>query len=62
MSNLINEFYHKKDASNRIRQKSTDLRKIINTALERENKKYNIQLKQLKDTEKKEKFKVYGDI
>ncbi len=62
MSELINEFYHKKDASNRIRQKSTDLRKIINTALERENKKYNIQLKQLKDTEKKEKFKVYGDI
>lgn len=62
MSQLINEFYHKKDASNRIRQKSTDLRKIINTALERESKKYDIQLKQLKDTEKKEKFKVYGDI
>ena len=62
MSELINDYYHKRDASNRIRQKSADLRKIINTALERENKKYNIQIKQLKDTEKKDKFKVYGDI
>lgn len=62
MSTLVDEFYHKRDVSNRIRQKSVDLRKIVNTALERENKKYNIQLKQLKDTEKKEKYKVYGDI
>ena len=36
-----------------MRQKSVDLRKIVTNALERDNKKYNIQLKQLKDTEKK---------
>lgn len=62
MSELIYDFYRKRDVSNRMRQKSADLKKIINTCLERENKKYNIQLKQLKDTEKKDKFKVYGDI
>ena len=31
-------------------------------ALERDRKKYNIQLKQMKDTEKKDKYKVYGEI
>ena len=45
-----------------MRQKSVDLRKIVTNALERDNKKYNIQLKQLKDTEKKDKFKEYGDL
>ena len=45
-----------------MRQKSVDLRKIVSTILERDNKKYNIQLKQLKDTEKKDKYKVYGEL
>ena len=43
-------------------QKSSDLRRIVSTALERDRKKYNIQLKQMKDTEKKDKYKVYGEI
>ena len=45
-----------------MRQKSSDLRRIVSTALERDRKKYNIQLKQMKDTEKKDKYKVYGEI
>lgn len=36
----------------RINQKSADLRKITNTLLERNYKKYDLQTKQLKDTEK----------
>ena len=46
----------------RIRQKSSDLRRIVQTALERNSKKYSLQLKQLKDTGKKEKYKVYGEL
>ena len=46
----------------RIRQKSTDLRKIVTTALERNVKKYDLQVKQLADTEKREKYKVYGEL
>lgn len=62
ISELIREYYSKKELQTRIRQKSSDLRKILSTTLEREIKKYNIQLKQLKDTDKKDKYKVYGDI
>ena len=46
----------------RIRQKSSDLRRIVQTALERNYKKYDLQQKQLKDTEKREKYKVYGEL
>ncbi len=45
-----------------MKQKSYDLRKIVQTALERTSKKYDLQLRQLKDTEKREKFKVYGEL
>ena len=39
-----------------------DLRRIVTTALERNVKKYDLQAKQLKDTEKREKYKVYGEL
>lgn len=62
ISQLLETYYAKKNLYTRMRQKSVDLRKIVSTALERDNKKYNIQLKQLKDTEKKDKYKVYGEL
>ena len=37
-------------------------RKIVSTALERNVKKYDLQLKQQKDAEKKEKYKLYGEL
>ena len=46
----------------RIRQKSVDLRHVVQTALERNRKKYDLQLRQLKDTENREKYKVYGEL
>lgn len=39
-----------------------DLRRIIQTAIERNSKKLELQLKQLKDTEKRDKYKVYGEL
>lgn len=62
ISTLLETYYSKKNLYTRMRQKSVDLRKIVTNALERDNKKYNIQLKQLKDTEIKDKFKEYGDL
>lgn len=62
ISELLETYYSKRNLYTRMRQKSVDLRKIVSNALERDNKKYNIQLKQLKDTEKKEKYKVYGEL
>ncbi|SES86839.1 Rqc2 family fibronectin-binding protein [[Clostridium] polysaccharolyticum] len=62
ISQVLREYYQMKDIVTRIRQKSTDLRKIVSTALERNRKKYDLQAKQLKDTEKRDKFKVYGEL
>ncbi|MDE7311568.1 MAG: NFACT family protein [Eubacterium sp.] len=62
VSEVLEHFYAARDTYTRIRQKSADLRKIVSTALERSHKKYQLQLKQLKDTEKREKYKVYGEL
>lgn len=62
ISYAINEFYKEKNLHTRIKQKSADLRKIVNSTLEKDYKKYELQLKQLKDTEKKDKYKIYGEM
>ena len=62
ISQVLEIYYAEKNIYTRIRQKSSDLRKIVNTALERDQKKYQIQLKQLEDSKKKEKYKLYGEL
>lgn len=62
ISQVLETYYAEKNTITRIRQKSSDLRRIVQTALERNYKKYDLQLKQLKDTEKREKYKVYGEL
>ncbi len=61
-SEILELYFSQKNSSTRIRQKSSDLRQIVNTLLQKDYKKYDIQLKQIKDTEKKDKFKVYGEL
>lgn len=62
VSAMLETFYAAKDSVTRIRQKSSDLRKIVATAIDRTSKKYDLQQKQLKDTEKRDKFKIYGEL
>lgn len=62
VSAMLREYYSSKETLSRIRQKSADLRRITTTALERSQKKYDLQDRQLKDTEKRDKFKVYGEL
>lgn len=62
MSELLESYYAEKNAITRIRQKSADLRRIVQTALERNVKKYDLQLKQMKDTEKRETYRIYGEL
>ena len=62
ISEVLENYYAEKNAYSRIRQKSVDLRKIVSTALERNIKKYDLQIKQQKDAEKKEKYKLYGEL
>ncbi len=62
MSQVLDLYYSSKNTLTRIRQKSADLRHIVQTALERSRKKYNLQIRQLKDTDGREKYKVYGEL
>lgn len=62
VSQMIESFYGEKDTITRIRQKSADLRKSVTTLLERSVKKMELQRRQLKDTEKKERYRVYGEL
>ena len=62
VSELLEQYYAQRSMVTRIRQKSADLRKIVQTALERNVKKYDLQLKQMQDTDKREKYKVYGEL
>ena len=62
ISEVLNTYYATKNTLTRIRQKSADLRHVVQTALERNRKKYDLQKKQLKDTENREKYKVYGEL
>ena len=62
VSLLLENYYASKNTLTRIRQKSVDLRKIVQTALERNRKKYDLQNKQLKDTEGRDKYRVYGEL
>lgn len=62
ISQVLETYYADKNVYTRIRQKSSDLRRIVSTALDRNRKKFALQQKQLKDTEKREKYRVYGEL
>ena len=62
ISVLLENYYATKNTVTRIRQKSVDLRKIVQTALERNRKKYDLQFKQLRDTENRDKYRIYGEL
>lgn len=59
---VLETYYAEKNIVTKMRQKTVDLRKIVQNALERNMKKYQLQQKQLKDTEKKEKYRVWGEL
>ena len=59
---VLDTYYAEKNIVTKMRQKTVDLRKIVQNALERNVKKYQLQQKQLKDTEKKEKYRVWGEL
>ena len=62
ISALLYDYYAKKKTVTDMRQKTADLRQIVQTLLNKDYKKYDLQLKQLKDTEKKDKYQLYGEL
>ena len=61
-SALLGRYYASRDKRDRMRQKSSDLRHIVNTLIERTAKKLAIQEKQLASTEKRDRYRVYGEL
>ncbi len=62
MSSLLGSFYSIKEKQSRIAQKSQALRKSLGNAIERAAKKLDLQETQLRSTEKRDKYKVYGEL
>lgn len=62
ISEVLESYYAVKNTLTRIRQRSADLRRIVQTALDRDRKKYDLQLRQLKDTDKREKYRINGEL
>lgn len=62
VSIMLETYYAKKNAVSVMHQKSSDLRKLVANAIERSTKKYDLQLKQLKDTENRDKYRIYGEL
>ncbi|MEI3525653.1 MAG: NFACT family protein [Eubacteriales bacterium] len=61
ISALLESYYASKNTLTRIRQKSSDLRRIVQT-VQRSRKKYDLQSRQLADTEKREKYQIWGEL
>lgn len=62
MSGTLELFYKEKELHVRIRQRSAELRRVVQTATERVSKKLGLQEKQCRDTEKREKYRLYGEL
>ncbi|MBQ7433771.1 MAG: NFACT family protein [Lachnospiraceae bacterium] len=62
ISEVLANYYTVRNQLSRIRQKTAELRKVTQTHLERSRKKYDLQQRQLADTEKRETYKIYGEL
>lgn len=62
MSELLFSYYSEKNSVINMRQRSADLRSLVKTDLERVSKKLDLQLAQLKDSEKREKYRIWGEL
>lgn len=62
VSELLYSYYALRAESSRMRQKSSDLRRLVQNHLERSQRKRILQEKQLTDSQKKEKYRIYGDL
>lgn len=62
VSEMINSFYSERQAFARIREKSSNLRHIVSTSLERSRKKLAAQEKQFKSTEKRDRYRHFGEL
>ena len=61
-SELIDSFYAKKSKNERIKQKSTDIQRLLTNAENRINRKIAVQTEELKDCEQSDEYKLFADL
>jgi len=61
-SQLVEKFYFEKDKADRLKNRSSDLQKLVNINLERCSKKINILKETLKECEGKDNYKIKGEL
>lgn len=59
---VLDCFYSAKDFAARLNQKKSDLQKLLNTNIERCNKKMALQQEKLREVADREKLKLYGEL
>ncbi|MBR0172230.1 MAG: NFACT family protein [Lachnospiraceae bacterium] len=62
MSELLARFYAQKSVQSRMRNKSADLRHIVTNLLERTVRKYDLQREQMRDAEKRDRYRLRGEL
>ncbi len=62
ISEVLKEYFQTSDTIDRIKQKSANLKKVITTKLDRASNKLMKQNEELLAAEKREKYKIYGDL
>ena len=61
-SAMLEAYLSEKNTAVNMRQRSQDMRRVIQNLIERSAKKLDLQQKQLQDTEKKEQLKIQGEL
>ncbi|MCL2202773.1 MAG: NFACT family protein [Defluviitaleaceae bacterium] len=61
-SEMLENFYLRRDAAYRLKQKTTDLRKVLSTLLERHQKKALTHEKSLADTQNRDRLRIMGEL
>lgn len=62
VSQMLHSFYEERNSEDIMRQKTVHLRKQIQTILERDYKKLDLQRKQLADAENREEYRIFGEL
>jgi len=62
ISEVLQEYYAKKNLHSVMKQKSANLRQTAQTLLGRASRKLDLQRKQYADTEKMDQFRIYGEM
>ncbi len=62
ISQTLDKYYAARDNTDRLRQKKSDLYKVLNISLDRCSKKLTIQQETLRDAADREKLKLYGEL